>query len=39
MLHAATHAGEITADLARLGELIGPYDLLIAGRTVKSKAV
>ena len=28
---AAAHAGNITADLARKGALIGPYDLLIAG--------
>ena len=28
---AAAHAGEIHADLARRGQLIGPYDILIAG--------
>jgi|ERR1700712_5119805 tRNA(fMet)-specific endonuclease VapC len=28
---AAAHAGEIYAELGRRGELIGPYDILIAG--------
>ena len=28
---AAAHAGEIQADLERRGQLIGPYDILIAG--------
>jgi tRNA(fMet)-specific endonuclease VapC len=28
---AAFHAGEIRADLTRKGNIIGPYDLLIAG--------
>ena len=28
---AAAHAGEIHADLERRGQLIGPYDILIAG--------
>lgn len=28
---AAGHAGEIYAELGLLGELIGPYDILIAG--------
>ena len=28
---AAAHAGQIRAELARLGMLIGPYDQLIAG--------
>ncbi|WP_029625575.1 type II toxin-antitoxin system tRNA(fMet)-specific endonuclease VapC [Sphingomonas sp. PAMC 26605] len=29
--HAAAHAGEIKAELERAGEVIGSYDLLIAG--------
>lgn len=29
--NAAAHAGEIYAELARKGQLIGPYDILIAG--------
>jgi tRNA(fMet)-specific endonuclease VapC len=29
--NAAFHAADIRADLTRKGELIGPYDLLIAG--------
>jgi tRNA(fMet)-specific endonuclease VapC len=29
--NAAAHAGEIYADLERKGNLIGPYDILIAG--------
>ena len=29
--NAAAHAGEIYADLERRGQLIGPYDILIAG--------
>lgn len=29
--HAAAHAGEIKAELEREGEVIGSYDLLIAG--------
>lgn len=28
---AAAHAGEIHAELGRRGQLIGPYDILIAG--------
>jgi tRNA(fMet)-specific endonuclease VapC len=28
---AAAHFGDIRADLARRGEVIGPYDLMIAG--------
>ena len=28
---AATHAGQIRAELARLGTPIGPYDQMIAG--------
>jgi tRNA(fMet)-specific endonuclease VapC len=28
---AAAHAGDIYAELGRRGELIGPYDILIAG--------
>ena len=28
---AAVHSGEIRAELARSGRLIGPYDLMIAG--------
>jgi tRNA(fMet)-specific endonuclease VapC len=28
---AADHAGEIQADLGRRGQLIGPFDILIAG--------
>ncbi len=28
---SATHAGQLRAHLARLGQPIGPYDLLIAG--------
>ena len=29
--HAAVHFGQIRAELARAGKLIGPYDLMIAG--------
>jgi tRNA(fMet)-specific endonuclease VapC len=29
--HAAAHAGDIYAELGKRGELIGPYDILIAG--------
>lgn len=29
--HAAAHAGDIKAELERAGEIIGSYDLLIAG--------
>jgi tRNA(fMet)-specific endonuclease VapC len=29
--HAAEHAGDIRAELERDGQIIGPYDLLIAG--------
>lgn len=29
--NAAAHAGEIHADLERRGQVIGPYDILIAG--------
>lgn len=29
--HAAAHAGDIKAELERAGEVIGSYDLLIAG--------
>lgn len=28
---AATHFGQVRAELSRLGKLIGPYDLMIAG--------
>lgn len=28
---AATHAGQIRAELSKLGKLIGPYDQMIAG--------
>lgn len=31
--NAAAHAGEIRASLSRNGNLIGPYDLLIAGHS------
>ena len=30
-IRAADHAGDIHADLERRGQLIGPYDILIAG--------
>ncbi len=29
--HAAEHAGDIRAELERGGQMIGPYDILIAG--------
>ena len=28
---AATHFGQLKAELAKVGKLIGPYDLMIAG--------